>query len=69
DYLGLGVANLGAALLCSFPVNASPPRTAVVREAGGRSKAATLAAAVLVALLTLGGGGLLAQVPHAALAG
>jgi MFS superfamily sulfate permease-like transporter len=38
DFLGLGGGNLVAALLGSFPVDASPPRTAVVVEsAAGRS--------------------------------
>ncbi len=69
DYLGLAVANLGAALLGSFPVNASPPRTAVVHEAGGTSQAAALLAGAVVAALALAGGGLLAHVPQAALAG
>ena len=69
DYIGVGVANLGAALLGSFPVNASPPRTAVMREAGGTSQVGVLAAAVLVLALALGGGALLRHVPQAALAG
>ena len=69
DYLGLALGNLGAALLGSFPVNASPPRTAVVREAGGTSQMAALMAAAVVAALALAGGGLLAHVPQAALAG
>jgi SulP family sulfate permease len=69
DFVGLGAANLAAALLGSFPVNASPPRTAIVHEAGGTSQAAALLAAFVVAALALAGGGLLAHVPHAALAG
>lgn len=69
DYLGLALGNLGAALLGAFPVNASPPRTAVVREAGGTSQMAALVAAAVVAALALAGGGLLAHVPQAALAG
>ena len=69
DFVGLGAANLGAALLGSFPVNASPPRTAIVHEAGGTSQAAALLAAAVVLLLVAMGGGLLAHVPHAALAG
>ncbi|MBS0523842.1 MAG: SulP family inorganic anion transporter [Proteobacteria bacterium] len=69
DFVGLGAANLGAAMLGSFPVNASPPRTAIVREAGGTSQAAALLAALVVAAVALAGGGLLAHVPHAALAG
>jgi sulfate permease, SulP family len=69
DYLGLGAANLGAALLGSFPVNASPPRTAVVHEAGGTSQTGALVAAIVVLALAFSGGRLLALVPQAALAG
>lgn len=69
DYLGLAFANLGAALLASFPVNASPPRTAVVRETGGTSQAAAILAAAMVSAVALVGGRLLAHVPQAALAG
>jgi len=69
DFVGVGAANLGAALLGCFPVNASPPRTAIVHEAGGTSQVAALLAAGVVLLLVAMGGGLLAHVPHAALAG
>jgi len=69
DYLGLGVANFGAALFGSFPVNASPPRTAVVKEAGGTSQVGGLVAAAVVLALASRGGTLLAHVPQAALAG
>ena len=69
DFVGLGAANLGAALLGSFPVNASPPRTAIVHEAGGTSQAAALLAALVVGALAMAGGELLADVPRAALAG
>ncbi|WP_256378592.1 STAS domain-containing protein [Nordella sp. HKS 07] len=51
------------------PINASPPRTAVVAEAGGASQLAALAAAFIVLALALWGGALLAHVPQAALAG
>jgi MFS superfamily sulfate permease-like transporter len=69
DFVGLGAANIGAALLGSFPVNASPPRTAIVHEAGGTSQAAALVAALVVVALAVAGGGVLAHVPRAALAG
>ncbi len=69
DYVGLGVAGVLAGLFGAFPVNASPPRTAVVAEAGGRSQFAGLAAALAVALLAAFGGRLLADVPAAALGG
>ena len=35
DFLGVGAGNIGAGLIGSFPVNASPPRTGAVAGAGG----------------------------------
>jgi len=69
DFLGLGAANLLAGLSGAFPVNASPPRTAVVVASGGRSQLGALVAAALVLALAMAGGALLAHVPQAALAG
>lgn len=69
DFLGVGAANILAAFLGAFPVNASPPRTAVVAQTGGRSQLGGLVAAALAVGLALYGGGALAHVPHAALAG
>jgi len=69
DFLGVGAANLVAGLAGVFPVNASPPRTAVVVEAGGQSKIVGVAAAAAVAALAIFGTGLLRHVPAAALAG
>ena len=69
DFIGVGAANVLAGFLGAFPVNASPPRTAVVAETGGRSQFAGLIAAALVMALALFGGALLAAVPKAALAG
>ena len=69
DFVGVGVANLVSGLVGGFPVNASPPRTAVAAEAGARSKRAGLVAAGAVTLLAVYGSNLLAHVPHAALAG
>ena len=69
DFVGLGAGNLFAALLGAFPVNASPPRTAVVVQSGARSQFAALVAAALVLVVVLWGRGLLAHVPEAALAG
>ena len=45
DFLGVGAGRIAAGLVGAFPVNASPPRTAAVAEAGGRTQAAGLAAA------------------------
>ena len=69
DFIGVGAANMLSAFLGAFPVNASPPRTAVVAETGGRSQLGGLVAAALAMGLALWGAGVLAHVPHAALAG
>lgn len=69
DFVGVGLGNLIAGLAGAFPVNASPPRTAVATEAGAHSKAAGLMAASAVALLAAFGSSILAHVPEAALAG
>jgi len=54
---------------CGFPVNASPPRTAIVSETGGRSQLAALTAAAIILLLLAFGTSLLRHVPQAALGG
>jgi MFS superfamily sulfate permease-like transporter len=69
DFLGVGAANILSGLLGVFPVNASPPRTAVVAETGGVSQLSALLCALLVGLLASVGAGLLTHVPYAALAG
>lgn len=69
DLIGVGGANVLAAFLGAFPLDASPPRTAVVAETGGRSQLAGLAAAAIALALALYGASLLAHVPQAALAG
>jgi len=68
DFVGVGAGNVLAGLCGSFPVNASPARTAAVASAGGRTQAAGLGAAVaLVALIPAAS--LLKDVPLATLAG
>ncbi|WP_316230170.1 SulP family inorganic anion transporter [Bradyrhizobium sp. SZCCHNR1051] len=69
DFLGAGAGSLLAGLFGAFPVNASPPRTGIVVETGGRSQVAGLLAAAIVLLLVLFGARLLANVPEAALGG
>ncbi len=69
DFVGLGVGSALAGLFGAFPVNASPPRTAIVAETGGRSQISGLVACVVVALIALYGAELLAHAPTAALAG
>jgi sulfate permease, SulP family len=69
DLIGLGAANLLAGLFGAFPVNASPPRTAIVVEGGGRTQAAALVCAAAAAAVIVFGTGFLGAIPHAALAG
>jgi SulP family sulfate permease len=69
DFVGLGAGSLLAGLFGAFPVNASPPRTAIVAETGGRSQIAGLVACAVVVALALYGSELLAEVPETALAG
>ena len=69
DFVGVGAGSLLAGLFGAFPVNASPPRTAIVVETGGRSQLAGLFAAAIVLVLVQFGARLLANVPEAALAG
>ena len=69
DFIGVGAANVLAGLIGAFPVNASPPRTAIVAESGGRSQLAGLTAAAITVLLLVAGAALLRHVPEAALGG
>jgi len=69
DYVGMGVANIAAGLLGAFPVDASPPRTAIVAESGGRSQLAGLTAVAVIVALLLVGTRILSYIPEAALAG
>ena len=67
DFLGVGAGSVAAGLIGSFPVNASPPRTAAVATAGGRTQAGALGAAALVVVL-IPFADVLRNVPLAALA-
>jgi MFS superfamily sulfate permease-like transporter len=69
DFVGVGVGSIVSGLIGAFPVNASPPRTAVVSETGGKSQLAGLAAVVIVIALLAFGASLLARTPNAALGG
>jgi len=69
DFVGIGAASLFAGMVGAFPVNASPPRTALAVETGGRSQLTGLFAAAIVLAVVLFGGKLLANVPEATLAG
>ena len=69
DFVGVGAGSILAGLIGAFPVNASPPRTAIVSETGGHSQVAGLFAALLILALIAFGASLLRQVPDAALGG
>lgn len=69
DLVGLGFGNILSGILGGFPVNSSPPRTAIAYESGATSRLTGLWAATGVSLFLAFGLRLLASVPQAALAG
>ena len=69
DFVGVGIGSVFSGVIGAFPVNASPPRTAVVSETGGRSQIAGLAAVAIVVALLAFGTALLQRIPNAALGG
>ena len=69
DFIGVGAGSILSGLAGSFPVDASPPRTAVVAETGGRSQVAGIAAVAIVIALLAFGASLLHRIPNAALGG
>ncbi|MGY4472976.1 SulP family inorganic anion transporter [Bradyrhizobium sp. USDA 3364] len=69
DFLGAGAGSVLSGLFGAFPVNASPPRTGIVSETGGRTQLAGLVAAAIVLALLAFGATLLQHVPDAALGG
>jgi len=69
DFLGAGAGNVLAGLFGAFPVDASPPRTGIVSETGGRTQFSSLFAAAIVLALLAFGATLLRHVPDAALGG
>ncbi len=69
DFVGVGAGSILSGLAGAFPVNASPPRTAVVSETGGRSQVAGLAGCAIVIALLAFGTSLLHRIPNAALGG
>jgi sulfate permease, SulP family len=69
DFVGIGIGSILSGVVGAFPVNASPPRTAVVAETGGRSQIAGLAAVAIVVALLAFGTSLLHRIPNAALGG
>ena len=69
DFIGVGAGSLLTGLIGAFPVDASPPRTAIVSESGGRSQLAALVSAAITVALLVAGAALLRHVPQAALGG
>ena len=68
DLVGLGLANVGAALSGTFVVNGSPTKTQMVDSAGGRSQLSLLVMAAVVLLVLLFLTAPLAYLPDAVLA-
>ncbi len=68
DLAAIGTASLVAAVAGAFALNASPPRTRLVQNLGGKTQVAALSAAVVVLLLLVFGARLLPFLPAAALA-
>jgi sulfate permease, SulP family len=69
DFAGVGAGCILAAFFGAFAVNASPPRTAVVHESGGRSQLSGLFAIAIVAAVVLVASGTFKYVPEAGLSG
>ncbi|MDE2231543.1 MAG: SulP family inorganic anion transporter [Candidatus Omnitrophica bacterium] len=67
DLIGLGLANIGAALSGTFVVNGSPTKTQMVDSAGGRSQLSQIVTCAVVFLVLLFFTGLLAELPGAVL--
>jgi sulfate permease, SulP family len=68
DLVGLGLANVAAAVSGTFVVNGSPTKTQMVDSAGGRSQLAQLTTSAVVLLVLLFLTGPLASLPLAVLA-
>lgn len=69
EFAAVGAGSILAGLVGGFPVDASPPRTAIAAAAGGRSQAAGVLAVAIVLAVAWVAGDALAAVPHAALSG
>ncbi len=67
DLVGLGLANIGAALSQTFVVNGSPTKTQMVDSAGGRSQISPIVTSAIVLLVLLFFTSPLAYMPSAVL--
>jgi len=69
EFLGLGAANIGAALTSGFPVNGSQSRSFTAADVGAKSQAMNIGVLLLVILTLLFLTPLFAPLPKSALAG
>jgi MFS superfamily sulfate permease-like transporter len=69
EIIGIGTANVAAALFQGFAVSTSSSRTAVAERSGAKSQAAGIVGAAVVALLLVFFNSLLADLPQSALGG
>ncbi len=68
DLIGIGAGSVAAGLIGAFPVDASPPNTAIATASSTRSQLANIIAAVAVLAVVLTATGPLADLPEAMLA-
>src|SRR6478672_10099442 len=68
EMVGLGVANLAAALFQGFPISSSSSRTPVAEAAGARTQLTGVVGALSIALLLVFAPEILQDLPHTALA-
>ena len=69
DFAAIGLGSILAGLGGAFPVNSSPPRTAIVQASGGRSQLCGLVALAVLAAFVAVCSRLTQDVPESALAG
>jgi high affinity sulfate transporter 1 len=67
DFVALGIGSTAASLVGAFPVDSSPPRTAVVAQSGGKSQVSGLVAVGVIVVIVLFATSLLADLPKATL--
>jgi sulfate permease, SulP family len=67
DFIAIGVGSAAASFVGAFPIDSSPPRTAVVASSGGRSQVASLVAVGVIVLLIMFFATALTDLPKATL--
>jgi high affinity sulfate transporter 1 len=68
EMVGLGIANLAAALFQGFPISSSSSRTPVAEAAGAKTQVTGVVGAIAIAVLLMLAPQLLQNLPHTALA-